>query len=256
MDVISKSAAHNRIQAQYRTAIKSLQSELEDLMNNPIEGFRVSLLNDANIFEWLVIIFGPPDTLYAGGYFKAKMKFPKDYPFGPPSLTFINSIWHPNIYKTGEVCISILHAPLHDPRSGELPSEVWKPIHTVSTVLISIISLLSEPNTSSPANVEASLMYRRYLTKSDKDEYLTVIKKNIRDSKIEAKKDGISIPTTLKEYLASKSPEKIEKPKKTVCDFYDDDYFDFDNTTLELYEEDEDNVKVIDDPVDSGTEMC
>jgi ubiquitin-conjugating enzyme E2 R len=53
------------------------------------------------------------------------------------------------------VCISILHPSTEDPQSGEHPSERWNPTQTVRTILMSIISLLNEPNCSSPANVDA-----------------------------------------------------------------------------------------------------
>lgn len=51
-------------------AVKALQLELKKIQAEPVEGFRVKLQNDDNIFEWEVAIFGPPGTLYEGGYFK------------------------------------------------------------------------------------------------------------------------------------------------------------------------------------------
>lgn len=52
------------------SAVKALQLELRKIQAEPVEGFRVKLINDDNIFEWEVAIFGPPGTLYEGGYFK------------------------------------------------------------------------------------------------------------------------------------------------------------------------------------------
>ncbi len=63
-------------------------------------------------------------------------------------------------FRNGEVCISILHPPTEDPQSGEHPSERWNPTQNVRTILMSIISLLNEPNCSSPANVDARLVYK------------------------------------------------------------------------------------------------
>lgn len=51
-------------------AVKALQLELKKIVSEPVEGFRVKLLDDENLFEWEVAIFGPPGTLYEGGYFK------------------------------------------------------------------------------------------------------------------------------------------------------------------------------------------
>lgn len=64
------------------------------------------------------------------------------------------------VYRNGEVCISILHAPGEDEFSGELASERWMPTQTVASIMLSVISMLDDPNLSSPANVEASVMYR------------------------------------------------------------------------------------------------
>ena len=49
--------------------------------------------------------------------------------------------------QNGDLCISILHPPVDDPQSGELPCERWNPTQNVRTVLLSVVSLLNEPNT-------------------------------------------------------------------------------------------------------------
>ncbi|RXG53512.1 Ubiquitin-conjugating enzyme E2 R2, partial [Armadillidium vulgare] len=108
---------------------------------------------------------------------KAHMKFPPDYPYSPPSVRFLTKVWHPNVYENGDLCISILHPPVDDPHSGELPCERWNPTQSVRTVLLSVISLLNEPNTYSPANVDASVMYRRFRDSKGKDkEYENIIR--------------------------------------------------------------------------------
>lgn len=55
------------------SAVRALALEYKSLQEEPVEGFRVKLLNDENLFEWEVAIFGPPDTLYQGGYFKVSI---------------------------------------------------------------------------------------------------------------------------------------------------------------------------------------
>ncbi len=62
--------------------------------------------------------------------------------------------------RAGEVCISILHAPGHDVFGYEQSCERWSPVQSVEKVLLSVISMLAEPNTESPANVEAAKMWR------------------------------------------------------------------------------------------------
>ena len=108
---------------------------------------------------------------------QALMKFPLDYPYSPPSIRFITKVWHPNVYENGDLCISILHPPVDDPQSGELPCERWNPTQNVRTILLSVISLLNEPNTFSPANVDASVMYRRWRDSNGRDnEYPNIIR--------------------------------------------------------------------------------
>lgn len=74
-------------------------------------------------------------------------------------MSFLTSIWHPNVYQNGEVCISILHPPGEDKFGYESASERWLPVHTVETIIISVISMLSSPNDESPANIEAAVSW-------------------------------------------------------------------------------------------------
>lgn len=63
----------------------------------------------------------------------------------------------PAVHAEGEVCISILHPPGEDKYGYEKASERWLPIHTVETIMISVISMLSDPNDESPANLDAAV---------------------------------------------------------------------------------------------------
>ncbi|KND01599.1 ubiquitin-conjugating enzyme E2 15 [Spizellomyces punctatus DAOM BR117] len=136
-----------------------LRKQLKELTKNPVEGFSAGLADD-NIYEWDVMMVGPEGTLYEGGFFKARLSFPTNYPQMPPKMRFISDMWHPNVYENGEVCISILHPPGDDKWGYESASERWLPIHTVETIVLSVISMLSGPNDESPANIEAAKQWR------------------------------------------------------------------------------------------------
>lgn len=58
------------------------------------------------------------------------------------------------------MCISILHEPGEDQYGYEKPEERWLPVHTVETIMLSVISMLSSPNSDSPANLEAAKEHR------------------------------------------------------------------------------------------------
>ncbi len=96
-------------------ASRALQKELYDLHKEPQEGFvveqpevsRASLelafriipsSRFQDIFKWRVGIYGPPKSIYQGGYFKAELRLPTDYPDSPPTMRFLSLMWHPNIY--------------------------------------------------------------------------------------------------------------------------------------------------------------
>lgn len=79
------------------------------------------------------------------------------------------------MYQNGHVCISILHPPGDDPNHYEHASERWSPIQSVEKILISVMSMLAEPNDESPANVDAARMWRE-----KRDEYEKIVKKNVR----------------------------------------------------------------------------
>ncbi|RDX83498.1 Ubiquitin-conjugating enzyme E2 13 [Mucuna pruriens] len=110
-----------------------LQKQLKDLCKNPVDGFSAGLVDETNIFEWSV-------TKNDLGHY-----FPFLYGIGF------------TMYPDGRVCISILHPPGDDPNGYELASERWTPVHTVESIVLSIISMLSSPNDESPANVEAAI---------------------------------------------------------------------------------------------------
>ncbi|WVF70371.1 hypothetical protein IAT40_005161 [Kwoniella sp. CBS 6097] len=139
-----------------------LRKQLLDLQKSPVDGFSAGLVDDDNILEWQIVIMGPADTLYEGAILKARLIFPSEFPLLPPKMIFDSEMWHPNVYnssdKRGEVCVSILHQPGEDEWGYEDAGERWLPVHTVESVLISVISLLSQdvPDLSSPANVDAA----------------------------------------------------------------------------------------------------
>lgn len=91
-----------------------MANQLKELSQNDDSGFSVGLENDNNMFKWNIIFNGPEDTPFEGGYFKATMEFPQNFPDDPPKMKFVTPMWHPNIYEDGNVCISILHS-INDP---------------------------------------------------------------------------------------------------------------------------------------------
>jgi ubiquitin-conjugating enzyme E2 D/E len=116
--------------------IKRLNKELAELKKNGIPNISAGPSSD-NIFEWVAIIEGPIGTPYEGGIFNLNISIPTNYPFKPPIVIFTTKIYHPNINSTGSICLDIL-------------KNQWSPALTISKILLSICSLLSDPNPNDP----------------------------------------------------------------------------------------------------------
>ncbi|KAF2036776.1 ubiquitin-conjugating enzyme E2 15 [Setomelanomma holmii] len=155
-----------------------LARQLKQMQNDKsISGISCGLVEN-NVFEWEVMLMIDDDTkFYGGGFFRARLTFPHEYPLLPPKMRFETPIFHPNIYQNGEVCISILHPPEEDKYGYESAAERWSPVQTPETILLSVISMLSSPNDESPANVEAASLWR-----DNTPEFKKRVRKCVRDS--------------------------------------------------------------------------
>jgi len=119
--------------------------ELSRIKKTPIEDIEINP-DDINIQLWKGYIRGPKDSPYYQGKFPIQIKFGNDYPIKPPSVKFTKFIFHPNIYRDGKICVDILQ-------------HQWSPSQNIRTILISLRSLLMDPNPSSPANRIAGKLF-------------------------------------------------------------------------------------------------
>lgn len=138
-------------------AFKRLTAELKEITKDPNYFYSINP-RENNFLIWDFLLIGPSNTHYEGGIFDGYIQFSPKYPIEPPKIIF-NNIIHPNIYNNGTVCISILHQG-HDIYGYEKDYERWTPSHSVDSIMMSIISMLSEPNFESPANIEVSKLWK------------------------------------------------------------------------------------------------
>jgi ubiquitin-conjugating enzyme E2 G1 len=155
-------------------ALKRLMNEYKTIKKDPNYYYSVSP-SEENFLNWSFSIIGPNDTIYEGGIFKGNIIFKEDYPIRAPKVNFINII-HPNVHNNGDVCISILHEG-SDSWGYENDVERWNPSHGVDSIMISIISMLSDPNFESPANVTYSVLW-----KDNPEEYKKLVYKLVSQS--------------------------------------------------------------------------
>jgi ubiquitin-conjugating enzyme E2 D/E len=127
-------------------ALRRIERELMDLRKDPPSSCSAGPLGE-DLFNWEGVIFGPEDSPYSGGVFKLIIKFPADYPFRAPHVQFKTPIFHPNINRTGLICIDTL--------KGQ-----WSPALTISKVLLCITSLLTDPNPDDPFMPDIAALYR------------------------------------------------------------------------------------------------
>ena len=88
-------------------ALRRIQRELLDIKNNPVQDITITP-QDGDAYHWKATIAGPAETPYEKGTFVIDIKFPQDYPFKPPKMSFITKIYHPNINSGGSICLDIL----------------------------------------------------------------------------------------------------------------------------------------------------
>lgn len=133
--------------------------ELTNLRNSPPEDIRL-IMNDEDLLAPTGIIAGPSalsieifwlresaeetpeDTPYQTGFFNVVFQFTSEWPAAPPKCRFTTRIFHPNVNKAGEICVSAL-------------KKDWKREMTITDILLTIKCLLIHPNPESALDEDA-----------------------------------------------------------------------------------------------------
>ncbi|KAI1709667.1 ubiquitin-conjugating enzyme domain-containing protein [Ditylenchus destructor] len=129
--------------------VKRLRKEMTN-MRFSTPAFVTAGPRDGDLFNWHVVLLGPPDSPYHGGVFSLRASFPPDYPYAPPKVTFNTKIYHPNIKENGEICLDILQTKGFNS---------WSSAMSLSSVLLAIWVLLADPNTTDPLMPEIGRIY-------------------------------------------------------------------------------------------------
>lgn len=128
------------------TLLKRLSHEAGEMKSSPPSNCSAGPIGD-DLRKWEGTIIGPKGSPFENGVFNLKIQFPGNYPFSPPDVKFSTPVYHPNINKNGNICLDIL-------------KDQWSPALSISTVLLSICSLLTDPNPNDPLDPEVARIYK------------------------------------------------------------------------------------------------
>ena len=146
-----------------KRAIRISTSQLASYNKEPILGLHLEQ-DKNNSLRITFTLEGPKETPWEDVIMKGEVNIPSNYPFVPPNLKFITKTFHPNIYKDGKVCLSILNSE-QDETGYFKPEELWTPALDFRCIFLCIMNLFTEPNLESPANLDACILYRNDLKK-------------------------------------------------------------------------------------------
>lgn len=131
-----------------KQSAKRLIKDIKQLQNDPIEGIYY-IHDDKDMLKGSALIIGPSDTPYEGGYYLFKFIFPRDYPFSPPKVTYHTNDgttrMHPNLYKNGKVCLSVLNT---------WNGDSWTSCQTISSILLILRSILTKGPLSNEPGID------------------------------------------------------------------------------------------------------
>jgi len=152
--------------------LRRLIKDISNIIKSPLTEHNIHYIHsEDNLLEGHALIFGPSDTIYANGCYFFKFKFPSEYPFSPPTLTYLTNNgqtrFNPNLYRNGKVCISILNT---------WRGEQWTSCQTISSILLSLLSLLhNRPLLNEPGLTEEYIHFKEYNNIIEYQNYNTAI---------------------------------------------------------------------------------
>ena len=133
--------------------LNRINAEIKNLKENPVTNCSAGPIDD-DLTKWQATIFGPEGTPYENGVFTLMIEFTSEFPFKPPKIWFKTPIYHCNINSNGGICLDIL-------------KDNWSPALTISKVLLSICSLLTDPNPADPLEARIAQEYMKDREKHD-----------------------------------------------------------------------------------------
>ena len=114
-------------------AVQRLKKEYKDFSLNGSPEFTAGPVREEDMYDWQAVMKGPDGTPYENGIFFLNLKYPMDYPFKPPKISFTTRVYHPNIKSNGELGYIKLY------------KDGWSPSFTIQKVLQEIFEMMKNP---------------------------------------------------------------------------------------------------------------
>lgn len=196
-----------------KDTIKRLVKDIKDIKKNPLETDGIFYKHDdENFMKGYAMIIGPCGSLYYGGCYFFYFNFPQDYPFSPPKLNYATNDgvtrFHPNLYKNGKVCLSILNT---------WRGESWSSCQTIRSILLTLLTILDDkPLLHEPGLTEKSPDFKKYNE--------LILYKNIEFSvlRVNSKNADRYFPKDLITIFSNEIKESLEKNKHTIYEIIKD----------------------------------
>jgi ubiquitin-conjugating enzyme E2 D/E len=134
--------------------LRRIRKEIEEMQKSPPENCSAGPVDDNDLFIWRATIVGPEGSPYHGGIFNLNITIPADYPFKAPRIVFSTKIYHCNVNSNGSICLDIL-------------KDNWSPALTISKALLSICSLMDDPNPNDPLMPDIANLFVKDKAKHD-----------------------------------------------------------------------------------------
>lgn len=120
-----------------RDTQRRLIADIKDIMLHPLIDQGIYYAHDEeDMLRGYSLIIGPSETIYADGNYFFSWKFPFNYPYAPPELKFLTTDgvtrFHPNLYRNGKVCLSLLNT---------WKGEQWTSCQTIRSILLTLVTL-------------------------------------------------------------------------------------------------------------------
>jgi len=195
-----------------KETIDRLLKDIRDMVTSSLEGDGIYYKHsENNILKAYVMIVGPPDSLYFGGYYFFQFVFPTDYPHSPPLVTYLTNDgitrFHPNFYKSGKICLSIFNS---------WRGEQWTSCQTIKSSLLTMLSIMdNKPLLHEPGVKETHNDYNSY--------HIMILYKNIDFSCIQVITDfmntnTIPIEAEYKEHFYGIMEERLKRNSKDILE--------------------------------------